>query len=112
MLEKLSGDAVEPEQLARLHEIVLSQPLRPAQGSAGAEVEWWKLGSMVLGRACIFRASVLWYVVFFSMAVDDRGLNRAPSAPHLPYEVPAVGRSVVAPMGVLEVSERMLHHEK
>ena len=30
-----------------------------------------------VGRACIFRASVLWYVVFFSMAVDDRGLNLA-----------------------------------
>ena len=71
MLEKLSGDAVEPDQLARLHDIGLSQPLRPAQGPAGAEVEWWKLGSMVLGRACIFRASLLWYVVFFSMAVDE-----------------------------------------
>ena len=75
MLEKLSGDAVEPDQLARLHNIGLSQPLRPAQGPAGAEVEWWKLGSMVLGRALYFRASVLWYVVFFSMVVDDRGLN-------------------------------------
>ena len=75
MLEKLSGDAVEPDQLAWLHDIGLGQPLRPAQGPAGAEVEWWKLGSMVLGRACNFRASVLWYVVFFSMAVDDRGLN-------------------------------------
>ena len=55
MLEKLSGDAVEPEQLAQLHGIGLSQPLRPAQRPGGAEVEWWKLGSMVLGagRACI-----------------------------------------------------------
>ena len=79
MLEKLSGDAVEPDQLVRLHDIYigLSQPLRPAQGPAGAEVEWWKLGSMVLGRACIFERVFcgLWYVVFFSMVVDDRGLN-------------------------------------
>ena len=52
MLEKLSGDAVEPDQLAWLHDIGLSQPLRPAQGPGGAEVEWWKLGNMVLGRAC------------------------------------------------------------
>ena len=48
MLEKLSGDAVEPDQLAQLHEIGLSQPLRPAQGPGGAEVEWWKLGNIVL----------------------------------------------------------------
>ena len=53
MLEKLSGDAVEPDQLAQLHDLGLSQPLRPAQIPGGAEVEWWKLGSMVLGRACI-----------------------------------------------------------
>ena len=46
MLEKLSGDAVEPDQLVRLHDIGLSQPLQPAQGPGGAEVEWWKLGSM------------------------------------------------------------------
>ena len=52
MLEKLSGDAVEPDQLAQLHDIGLSQPLRPAQGPGGAEVEWWKLRIMVLGRAC------------------------------------------------------------
>ena len=52
MLEKLSGDAVEPDQLAQLHGIGLSQPLRPAQGPGGAEIEMWKLRSMVLGRAC------------------------------------------------------------
>ena len=52
MLEKLSGDAVELDQLAQLHDLGLSQPLRPAQGPGGAEVEWWKLRSMVLGRAC------------------------------------------------------------
>ena len=28
------------------------------------------------GACLYFRASVLWYVVFFSMAVDDRGLNQ------------------------------------
>ena len=49
MLDKLSGDAVELDQLAQLHDISLSQPLRPAQELGGAEVEWWKLGSMVLG---------------------------------------------------------------
>jgi len=49
VLEKLSGDAVEPDQLAQLHDLGLSQPLRPAQIPGGAEVEWWKLGSMVLG---------------------------------------------------------------
>ena len=40
VLEKLSGDAVEPNQLARLHDIHvgLSQPPQPAQGPAGAEV--------------------------------------------------------------------------
>ena len=27
------------------------------------------------GACLYFRASVLWYVVFFSMAIDDRGLN-------------------------------------
>ena len=53
MLDKLSCDAVEPDQLAQLHDIGLSQPLRPAEGPGGAEVEWWKLGSMVLGRACL-----------------------------------------------------------
>ena len=52
MLEKLSGDAVEPDQLAQLRDTGLSQPLQPAQGPEGAEVEWWKLGSMVLGCAC------------------------------------------------------------
>ena len=52
MLEKLSDDAVEPDQLAQLHDIGLSQLLRPAQGPGGAEVEWWKLESMVLGHAC------------------------------------------------------------
>ena len=52
MLDKLSCDAVEPDQLAQLHDIGLSQLLRPVQGPGGAEVEWWKLGSMVLGRAC------------------------------------------------------------
>ena len=52
MLDKLSCDAVEPDQLAQLHDIGLSQPLQPAQGPAGAEVEWWKLGNMVFGRAC------------------------------------------------------------
>ena len=52
MLDKLSCDAVEPDQLAQLHDIGLSQPLRPAQGPGGAEVEWWKLGNMVLWRAC------------------------------------------------------------
>ena len=52
MLDKLSCDAVKPDQLAQLHDIGLSQPLRPAQGPGGAEVEWWKLGNMVLGRAC------------------------------------------------------------
>ena len=52
MLEKLSRDAVEPDQLAQLHDIGLSQPLRPAQGPGGAEVEWWKLGNMVLWLAC------------------------------------------------------------
>ena len=51
MLDKLSCDAVKPDQLAQLHDIGLSQPLRPAQGPGGAEVEWWKLGNMVLGRA-------------------------------------------------------------
>jgi len=51
VLEKLSDDAAEPDQLAQLHDIGLSQPLRPAQGPGGAEVEWWKLGSMVQGRA-------------------------------------------------------------
>ena len=55
MLEKLSGDAVEPDQLAQLHEIGLSQPLRPAQGSEGAEVECWELGSMLLDLACSLR---------------------------------------------------------
>jgi len=48
----MSGGAVETDQLAQLHSIGLSQPLRPGQGPGGAEVEWWKLGSMVLGRAC------------------------------------------------------------
>ena len=50
MLEKLSGDAVEPDQLAQLHgiRVGLSQPLRPAQRPGGAEVEWRKLESMVL----------------------------------------------------------------
>ena len=58
MLEKLSGDAVEPDQLAQLHEIGLSQPLRPAQGPGGAEVGWWKLGSIVLELlACSTRES-------------------------------------------------------
>ena len=52
MLEKQSDDAVEPDQLAQLHDIGLSQPLRPAQGPGGAEVEWWKLGNMVLWLAC------------------------------------------------------------
>ena len=52
MLEKLSGDAIEPDQLTQLDAICLSQPLRSAQGPGGAEVEWRKLGSMVLGRAC------------------------------------------------------------
>ena len=53
MLDKLSCDAVKPDQLAQLHDIGLCQPLRPALGPGGAEVEWWnKLGSMVLGRAC------------------------------------------------------------
>ena len=52
MLDKLSCDAVEPDQLAQLHDIGLSQPLRPAQGPGGAEVEWWKLGNMVLWLAC------------------------------------------------------------
>jgi len=51
VLEKLRDDTVEPDQLAQLHYIGLSQPLRPAQGPGGAEVEWWKLGSMVQGRA-------------------------------------------------------------
>ena len=51
MLDKLSCDAVEPDQLAQLHDIGPSQPPRPAQGPGGAEViEWWKLGNMVLGR--------------------------------------------------------------
>ena len=54
MLEKLSSDAVEPDRLARLHDIGLSQPLRPAQGPAGAEVEWWKLGSMVCWGVLVF----------------------------------------------------------
>ena len=49
MLDKLSCDAVEPDQLTQLHDIGLSQPLRPAQGPGGAEVEWWKLGNMVYG---------------------------------------------------------------
>jgi len=49
VLDKLSCDAVKPDQLAQLHDIGLSQPLRPAQGPGGAEVEWWKLGNMVLG---------------------------------------------------------------
>ena len=49
MLDKLSCEAVEPDQLAQLHDIGLSQPLRPAQGPGGAEVEWWKLESLVLG---------------------------------------------------------------
>ena len=54
VLKRLSGDAVELDHLAKLHDmhIGLSQPLRPAQGPGGAEVEWWKLGSLVLGRAC------------------------------------------------------------
>ena len=52
MLDKLSCDAVEPDQLAQLHDIGLSQPLRPAQVPGGAEVEWWKLGNMVLWLAC------------------------------------------------------------
>ena len=52
MLDKLSCDTVVPDQLAQLHDIGLSQPLRPAQGPGGAEVEWWKLGNMVLWRAC------------------------------------------------------------
>ena len=56
MLDKLSCDAAEPDQLAQLHDmhicIGLSQPLRPVQGPGGAEVEWWKLESLVLGRAC------------------------------------------------------------
>ena len=52
MLEKLSCDAVKPDQLAQVYDIGLSQPLRPAQGPGGAEVEWWKLGNIVLGRAC------------------------------------------------------------
>ena len=51
MLDKLSCDAVKLDQLAQLHDIGLSQPLRPAQGPGRAEVEWWKLGNMVLGRA-------------------------------------------------------------
>ena len=81
MLEKLSGDAVEPDQLARLHDIHvcigLSKPLRPAQGPAGAEVEWWKLweawccGVLVFSSECsVVRR------IFLYMAVDDRGLNR------------------------------------
>ena len=57
MLDKLSCDAVKLYQLAQLHEIGLSQPLRPAQGPGGAEVEWWKLGNMVLGRACSIDAA-------------------------------------------------------
>ena len=49
MLEKLSDDAVEPDQLAQLHDIGLSKPLRPAQGPGEAEVEWWKLGAWCWG---------------------------------------------------------------
>ena len=56
MLEKLSDDAVEPDQLAQLHDIGLSQPLRPAQGPGGAEVECWEQGSMVLDLAYSLRA--------------------------------------------------------
>ena len=52
MLDKLSCDAIEPDQLAQLHDTGLSQLLRPAQGPGGAEVEWWKLESLVKGRAC------------------------------------------------------------
>ena len=53
-LNQLSGDAVEPDQLAWLHDIGLGQPLRPAQGPGGAEVEWWKLGSMVCWGMLVF----------------------------------------------------------
>ena len=49
MLDKLSCDAVEPDQPAQLHDKGLIQPLRPAQGPGGAEVEWWKLESLVNG---------------------------------------------------------------
>ena len=57
MLEKLSDDTVEPDQLAQLYDIGLSQLLRPAQGPGEAEVEWWKLESMVLGRACCIESA-------------------------------------------------------
>ena len=61
MLDNLSCDAVEPDQLAQLHDMGLSQPLRPAQGPGGVEVEWWKLWSLVLGvvlgRACSIESS-------------------------------------------------------
>ena len=67
MLEKLSGDAVEPDQLARLHDIGLSQLLRPAQGPAGAEVEWWKLGSMVLWGVLVFFERAFCGTSYFSL---------------------------------------------
>ena len=63
MLDKLSCDAVEPDQLAQLHDIDLSQPLRLAQGSGGAEVEWWKLESLVKGVLASI-SSALQFVLF------------------------------------------------
>ena len=86
MLEKLSGDAVEPDQLAQLHDIHvgLSQPLRPAQEPGGAEVEWWKLRSMVLGRACgidfVLKVQFMriWANSRVSIADSTQGLLGAP----------------------------------
>ena len=88
MLDKLSCDAVEPDQFARLHDIGLNQPMRPAQGPGGAEVEWWKLGIMVFGRAysieCAPRAVSRFHNSCFSM---ENGIysvfsRMTPSATH------------------------------
>ena len=67
MLDKLSCDAVEPDQLSQLHDVGLSQLLRPAQGPGGAEVEWWKLESLVLGRACSIECAAARTSSCFSM---------------------------------------------
>ena len=95
MLDKLSCDAVKLDQLAQLHDIGLSQPLRPAQGPGGAEVERWKLGNMVLGRACSIDAAPRDFAVrafrwktWLFRRFRPNDLLQTPSTLTSPYPIP------------------------
>ena len=56
MLDKLSGDAVEPDQLAQLHDIGRSQPLRPGAEASGGSWGKWCWGG-VLVASIVFKSN-------------------------------------------------------